>query len=290
MPEKMVHALPLQGKRILVTRTREQAASFSERLRALGAIPVEFPTIGIAPPQDRGPLDDVLRRLGDSAGADYDWLVFTSANGVNICCERLLALGLDPQKMMRNVRIAAIGPATAAALARYGLAAGLVPSTYIAESIAAELGEDARRRGESLQGKRILLARAAGARKVLVNELQRAGAQATEVAVYHTLPVARNDEQGRAVVRMLRERELAIITFTSSSTVRHFMQWLAQCEPGVVDMLTGTAAREMRPLIACIGPITSQTARELGLNVQVEAKTYTIDGLIDAIIQHEERA
>src|SRR5579864_6819407 len=136
MSESRVTVLPLQGKRILVTRTREQASALSERLRASGAIPVEFPTISIAPPQDWTPLDSALRRLcTSSAEPFYTWLVFTSVNGVNFCIERLRSLGFDVQAI-GNVRVAAIGPATSAALARYGINADLVPGEYIAEGVA----------------------------------------------------------------------------------------------------------------------------------------------------------
>src|SRR6267154_2000893 len=151
MSESTVKALPLRGKRILVTRTREQAGTLSERLLSLGAIPVEFPTIRIVPPQDWEPLDNALRRLCTSG---YEWLVFTSTNGVNICFERLRTLGYHSDNL-GNVRVAAIGPATAAALAQQGITADLVPDEYIAESVAAALIEDAWQKGESLEGKRI---------------------------------------------------------------------------------------------------------------------------------------
>src|SRR5579863_909227 len=167
MSEPQVQTLPLQGKRILVTRTREQASVFSERLRALGALPVEFPTIQIVPPQDWEQLDGALNKLFlENAREDpyYDWLIFTSVNGVTICCERLTTLG-HTLEHMSHVRIAAIGPATAAALTRYGLNADVVPDEYIAEGVAAALRTDARGRNISLAGQRVLLARAAEARK-----------------------------------------------------------------------------------------------------------------------------
>src|SRR5579863_2042502 len=129
MSEPQMQTLPLLGKRILVTRTREQASVFSERLQALGATPVEFPTIRILPPQDWEQLDGALNRLFLENVVErpyYDWLIFTSVNGVTICCERLIKLGHNIQ-YMRHVRIAAIGPATAAALERYGLTADIVP-------------------------------------------------------------------------------------------------------------------------------------------------------------------
>ena len=286
MSESTVKGLPLQGKRILVTRTREQAGTLSERLLSLGAVPVEFPTIRIVPPQDWGPLDNALKRL---CASGYDWLVFTSANGVNICFERLRTLGYRSNNL-GNARVAAIGPATATALAQQGISADLVPDEYIAESVAASLIDDAKQKGVSLQGKRVLLARAAGARKVLVTELQRAGAIVDEVAAYYTIAVAGDDERGQEVVRLLQSHRLDTITFTSSSTVRNFMQWLMQCEPGFVDEFIRLVTKQAQPKIACIGPITSQTAREFGLYVHIEAQEFTINGLVNAIIRNEEKS
>lgn len=286
--------LPLQGKHILVTRTPEQAGVLSERLQALGAIPLQFPTIRIVPPRDWQPLDAALRRLFAATGQNapyYTWLVFTSANGVNICCQRLHTLGLDPQALHASgLRIACIGPATAAALAHYGLNADLVPDAYIAEGVAAALIEDARHRQKPLVGKRILLARAAGARKVLATELQLAGALVDEVAAYDTLAVSADDERGRAVLHLLKTEQLDILTFTSSSTVRNFMQWLAHCEEGDAAIDLPDLLRGGKPRIACIGPVTSQTARQLGLPVHIEASEFTIDGLIEAIVSYEERS
>jgi len=287
MPEHTVKALPLHGRRILVTRASEQAEVFSERLRALGAIPVEFATIRIVPPEDWEPLDDALRRL---CGAGwYDWLVFTSVNGVHTCFERLRSLGYDAPTI-GDVRTAAIGPATAAALARYGITADLVPGEYIAEGVAAALIDDARRRNQPLAGKRVLLARAAEARNVLVSELQGAGAVVDVVAAYRTAAVSSDDERGREVLRMLEARQLDILTFTSSSTVRNFMHWLRQCETGVADSLISLVKGNERPKIACIGPITSQTAREFGLDVHIEAQEFTIAGLVEAITRDEEKS
>lgn len=340
MFEHSVAASPLQGKRILVTRTREQASVLCEQLRTLGAIPIEFPTIKIVPPSDWTQLDAALKRLYAQQGSDedsssnerdgYDWLVFTSANGVHMCCERLQRLGYDLQTLT-NVHIATIGPATAAALTHYGLKADLVPDEYIAEGVASALiatsrdgggGEDERgplwssapenegdhsdvqpgttddHKGphlspsstpiptERLQGQRMLLARAAEARKVLVTQLEQAGAVVDEVAAYYTVAVARDDEQGREIVRLLEQQQLDILTFTSSSTVRNFMAWLKSYEQA-----TSTPLMELvsRCHIACIGPITAQTARELGLNVTIEAKEFTIDGLVQAIVTYEGR-
>jgi uroporphyrinogen-III synthase len=261
----------------------------SERLRALGAHPVEFPTIRIVPPLDWSALDAALRRLyaaGTPEAERYDWLVLTSANGVHICMQRLNSLGCDP-RALRPVRVAAIGPATAAALEHYGVSADLVPEEYIAEGIAAALIEHERQRGSPIAGQRILLARAAEARKVLVDLLRQAGALVDEVAAYSTLPAASDDEQGRELLRLLQCRQLDILTFTSSSTVRNFVAWLRSSQQGSgADLMAALSSIA----IACIGPVTARTARELGLAVTIEAREFTIDGLVQAIVQaYEDR-
>ena len=286
--------LPLQGKRILVTRTSEQAGALSERLQALGATPVEFPTIRIVPPRDWQPLDAALHRLFTSNAQDapyYVWLVFTSANGVRICCERMRTLGFNVTALGKSsVRIACIGPATAAALAHFGLNANLMPDAYIAEGVAAALIEDAQRRQEPLVGKRILLARAAGARKALATELQLAGALVDEVAAYDTLAADADDERGHEALHLLKTGQLDILTFTSSSTVRNFMQWLAHHEEGNAAIDLPGLTRDGQLRIACIGPVTSQTARQRGLTVHIEASEFTIDGLVEAMISFEGRS
>ncbi|TMC23591.1 MAG: uroporphyrinogen-III synthase [Chloroflexi bacterium] len=286
MPEQKEGTLPLQHKRVLVTRTRDQASVLSEKLRSLGALPVEFPTIRIVPPHDWSALDSALRCLYGEGNRSYDWLIFTSANGVKLCLERLQTLGYEPQALS-NVRVATIGPATAATLAQYGVKTNLVPDEYIAEEVATALIKDVYKRGTLIAGQRILLARAAEARKVLVTELQEAGAIVDDVAAYHTLPVAADDEHGRAVLQLLRQHQLEILTFTSSSTVRNFLVWLNHCtqdSPALADELATILAHTT---IASIGPITSQTARELGLHVDIEAQEFTIDGLVQAIVQVE---
>ena len=295
MSEQSVTALPLAGKRVLVTRTREQASVLSERLRELGAEPVEFPTIRIVPPSDWSQVDALLKLIctaGNNAHQDlqnysYAWLVFTSANGVNICLARLRALGYDPH-VLHKVRIATIGPATAAALAHYGVEADLIPDEYRAEGVATALLQDAQQRGTTLAGKRIALARAAEARKILVTELQKAGAIVDEVAAYYTVSATHDDEQGRKILNLLRHHRLDILTFTSSSTVRNFMEWLGNCERYVSDLRQEDLVAVLAQVrIACIGPITAQTAREMGLNVTIEATEFTIDGLVQAIVRQE---
>lgn len=284
MPERR---LPLQGHRVLVTRTRDQAGTLSAHLLAAGAVPVELPMIRIEPPDDWHPLDQALHALAESAA--YDWLVFTSANGVKMTLERLRASGREPT-VLSTVRIATIGPATTAALERYGLSAALLPDAYIAAGVAEALCHEAAQRGKTLAGTRILLALAAEARQVLLTELEQAGAIVEVVVAYQTLPVAQDDERGQEVVALLRQQHLDSITFTSSSTVQHFMRWLSQAAPDLAIVLTDTGAYTTRPVIACIGPITAATARDYGLNVDVEAREFTTAGLVEALIDFENRS
>lgn len=296
-----LRASPLHGKRVLVTRTREQASALSERLCALGATPFEFPTIRIVPPTDWTQLDAALHRLyapgtqaamehAADAPAGYDWLVLTSANGVHICMQRARELGYTPAAL-HGVRVATIGPATAAALQTYGIQTDLVPDNYIAEGVVSALLEDAEARDVPIEGQRFLVARAAEARKILVTELQEAGALVDEIAAYTTHPVARDDERGQEVLRLLRAEQLDLLTFTSSSTVRNFVAWLKSCaaSDATADEAAILELVNQHTQLASIGPITSQTARELGLTVTIEAREFTIEGLITAIVKHEEK-
>ena len=284
MPEQTMKSFPLEGLRILNTRTHEQAGTFSSQLIALGATPVEFPTIRIVAPEDWEPLDNALKRLCEANW--YDWLVFTSTNGVQICFERLSRLGYHMESI-GEVRIAAIGPATASTLRKYGVKVDLVPATYIAEAVASVLIDDACKQGEQLVGKKLLLARAAEARNVLVYELQRVGVEVDVVAAYRTVGIDKEDGQGQSILRQLKAEELDIITFTSSSTVRNFMQWLIEHGGSFSETFLRSAVEFAQPKLACIGPVTSQTARECGLKVHIEAQVYTIAGLIEAIIRNE---
>lgn len=284
MSEQTSTMLPLEGKRILVTRTREQASVLSERLRQLGATPIEFPTIRIVPPQDWTQLDAALKQLFvlEDGHSYYNWLVLTSANGVQICCERLQQLGYHPQDM--RVPVATIGPATAAMLARYGIQAALIPEEYVAESVAIALRNEAQQKDIPLRGQRILLARAAEARKVLTVALEQEGVQVDEVPAYYTQAAARDDEQGRAILQQLQQHQLDLLTFTSASTVRNFVAWLKQYAQENLEIYHNLIHLCAQTTIACIGPITAQAARELSLPVHIEAEEFTIDGLVTAIV------
>ncbi len=248
---------PLSGKRILVTRPRAQSAGFIDQLTGLGAVPVIFPTIVIAPPEDHTPLDQAILHLGR-----YQWVVFTSANGVAAFFQRLEALEKSAGDFS-HTRIAAIGPATARALQENGLTADFIPDEYVAEAVAAGIGD--------VSGQHILLPSADIARKTLAEELARQGAIPHDIAAYRTLPF-----QPKPRDIQLLEQGIDIATFTSSSTLQYFLKILG---PHAFEILEGA-------VLACIGPITAQTARDHGLTVDVVAGEYTTDGLVRALVHH----
>lgn len=250
----------LANKRIVVTRPRAQAAELSGRLRALGAVPIEMPAIRIAPPADEyDALDYALHHL-----PLYDWVVFTSTNGVDHFWQRVAALDITP--LWSIVKVAAIGSATAAALRERGVSAQLVPDEFVAESLLDALRE------RDIAGKHFLLPRADIARAALREGLEQAGAKVDEVHAYRTLP----GEPDTAALAEL-ERGVDALTFTSSSTVRH---WVAQVGAARAQAVAA------RSVVAAIGPITARTAAELGLTAQVVAREYTIPGLVEALVRH----
>ncbi len=248
--------LPLFGRRIVVTRAREQASTLAEKLRSLGAAAIELPTIEIRPAADYRPLDCAIARL-----ADYDWLIFTSANGVRFFLERLDHSAVDLRAL--RAKICAIGPATATALEALHLKVDLMGREYVAEGLLEAF------RPFDLTGARVLLPRAAVARDVVPAELARRGAHVDVVEAYRTAVPDGAAEAAAAIFHA--ERKPDWIAFTSSSTVRNFA---AAAGPGA---LAGVK-------VASIGPITSATARELGIEVTSEASVYTIDGLVEAIL------
>lgn len=250
----------LRGKRVVITRPREQAEDFARLLRDAGAQVIFFPTIRIQPAVDPSRLDRALRELDC-----YHWLVLTSVNGVQAVWQRLEALGIG--ELPPGLRVAAIGPQTAAALEQRGVHPDFVPGEYIAEAILPGLGD--------LRGKRVLLARAEQARRALSEAITHLGGQADEVTAYHTVPA----EPDPHTIEELRAG-VDIITFTSSSTVRSFC---ALVEAAGLDPLHLPG----NPLVACIGPITAGTACELGLPVQVVAQEYTTAGLVRALLEVE---
>ena len=251
---------PLFGQRVLVTRTRQQASALSTRLRALGAEAIELPTIQVAPAGDWAPLDRAIAGL-----SNYDWIVFTSVNGVGSFWERLDRAGLDA-RALHGVRLAAIGPATAAGLQTRGLRADYLPGEYVAEAVAAGLGD--------VRGLRVLLPRADIARPALADLLRRGGAEVDEVTAYRTL---RPDTAPGELRDLLAG--ITVATFTSSSTVRNLAVMASDAGLDLSRALAGAT-------IACIGPITAETARELRLPVHIVAAEYTIDGLVEALVLH----
>ena len=253
--------LPLFGRMVCVTRTREQASALSQALADLGARVIECPTIRVASPNDWGPVDRAMDRLADVA-----WLVLSSPNGVDFLMRRLGERGLDARHLA-PVKLAAIGPATAERLSTYGLKADLVPEEYVAEGLAQALSV------AGVSGRRVLLARAAEARPVLPQALSAAGARVEEVVLYQTLIPDGLPAEAKTV---LAEHTPDLITFTSSSTVTHFVELARRHH--LEHLLAAQAA--------CIGPITSRTARQAGLNVVIEAGVYTVPGLVSAIQTH----
>ncbi|MDP2997442.1 MAG: uroporphyrinogen-III synthase [Bryobacterales bacterium] len=243
---------PLAGRRMVITRAEGQGGEFAAKLRALGAEVIEFPTISIRPAADFAPLDAAIARLGE-----YDWLIFTSANGVRFFAERLNA----PPRELR-VKVCAIGPATRRAVEELGLKVDIVPREYVAESLVEAFA------GEDLSGKRVLLPRAAVARDVAPEALRARGALVDVVEAYRTVIPEDAAERAREIFGV---RKPDWITFTSSSTVKNFLEAAGR------EALTGVR-------VASIGRVTSHTLREHGVAVDVEARVYTTDGLIEAII------
>ena len=253
---------PLFGKRVLVTRSRTQASRMCELLQEAGAIPVELPAIAIAPPKDFGPLDDAVSRL-----SSFKWVIFTSVNSVDSVFDRLYANGHDA-RAFGSARVGAIGPATADALSQRGIRPDFMPLRSVSSAALDELSTF------DWNGATVLLPAADIGRDELADGLSRLGAHVERVTAYRT--VTPPDAAQRA--RDAFAEGIDIVTFTSSSTVRNLLSLLeADGGPGR-DALSAS-------LIACIGPVTSGTARELGLHVDIEAEEHTVDGLADALVE-----
>jgi len=246
---------PLFGRSVLVTRPGDQSGPLADALSELGAEVLVQPAIRISEPPDWRPVDGALARLGG-----YDWLVFSSSNGVDYLLNRLLASGSDLRRL-GGVRLAAIGPGTADALAAFHLKADLIPAEFRAESLAATLAADA-------PGKRFLLARASRGREVLAEQLRSAGAIVDQIVVYSSTDVEVADER---VLQRLAAGEIQWVTVTSSAIARS------------LTALFGPHLQKTR--LASISPITSATLRELGCEPAVEARRYTIPGVVEAILR-----
>jgi uroporphyrinogen-III synthase/uroporphyrinogen III methyltransferase/synthase len=258
-----VSALPLAGRRILVTRAAHQASKLSEGLRSLGAEPVEVPVLEIHPPASFAPLDAALRQL-----ASYDWLILTSANAVRVLVERAAALGISLAQPVW-LKIAAVGESTAAEARKPGLKIAFVPQAYVAESLVERLLHTLQNKPS---GQRILLARAAVARDVIPDALRSAGAKVDVVDAYrNVLPAAAPEQLRRAL-----QNRLDAVTFTSSSSATHLAE-------------AARAANVAWPIAlvpaVSIGPVTSRTLRELGWPPAAEADPSDITGLISAVVR-----
>ena len=251
---------PLAGTRILVGRARHQAGSLSAGLRSLGASVTEIPFIEIRNPKTFLSLDNALKNL-----KTYNWLILTSANGVEAMWGRLRKLRIV-RKNLKHLQIAAIGPATKKAIVKHGLKVKMVPEEYVAESVVKSLRD-------KVNGERVLLVRAKVARDVIPNELRAAGALVDVVEAYETVVPERSRARLHSLMKNANRRP-HIVTFTSSSTARNF-----------AELLGNNRVRSLKNVqFASIGPVTSTTLRELELPVAIEAREFTMGGLIRAIV------
>ncbi|QXM05660.1 uroporphyrinogen-III C-methyltransferase [Crassaminicella indica] len=249
---------PLFGKKVLVTRTRQQASYLSKKLEALGAKAVEFPTIKIEHPECFDEIDKAIKAV-----EKYKWIIFTSVNGVTAFFDRMKNLKIDIRKLL-GAKLVAIGPATAKALEDKGFIIEYIPEEYRAEAIIDGLKDKIK------EGEHILLPRADIAREILIEELKKLGAIVDNIHIYRTV-IPKNDQD--KLISILKDENIDVITFTSSSTVKNFMNILGENNK---MLLKGKR-------IASIGPITEKTARKHGLEVDIQAKEFTIDGLVKAI-------
>lgn len=252
---------PLFGKRIVVTRSRSQASKLVHVLDAKGALCEEIPTILIDKPSDdyQG-MDESIEKL-----SSFDWIIFTSQNGVNCFFDRLYKKGKDA-RALGHLKIGAIGPVTAKELHHYGLSADCVPKKYKAEDLLEEMKHQVK------AGDSILIPRAKEARSILPEGLIEVGANVKVVEAYQTVPDGENKEK---LISLLEKKEVDIITFTSSSTVHNLIKQI----DGRIELLDGVS-------LACIGPITAATCRDYHLNPDIVSDVYTIDGLVEAIEKH----
>lgn len=252
---------PLSGKKILITRAREQSGEFATLLKKMGAEVVEFPTVEIVPPLRWKELDEAIDRL-----KSYHWIIFTSANGVHFFWQRLKEKG--KHRLPSSLKVCAIGPATSRQLKEKKVSVAYMPKEFIAEAILKGFKK------MPIKGKRILLARARKARDVLPKGLKKWGAEVEVVEVYRTL---RPKGRWKRLRQLLTKEKIDVITFTSSSTVDHFAELLNKKD--LKKLLRGI-------VIACIGPVTAKTAKKWGMKVQIQPPKYTIPALAQAISQY----
>jgi uroporphyrinogen III methyltransferase/synthase len=256
---------PLFGRRIVVTRSRDQAGEFVEMLEERGAEAIHAPAIRIAPPEDPELLDAAA-----AAAGTFDWLVLTSANAADYFLRRLITVA--DIRELKGVRICAVGAATAEHVRRYGVRVDLVPEEYHAEALV-----EALRATDAVAGRRFLLPKADIARELVAEELRAAGALVTEVVAYRTLLASNERDSDHDVYRMLLDRQIDAVTFTSPSSVRNFVKMVG--EDQAIDLLQSTA-------VACIGPVTAEAAQQLGIATSVMPERFTIADLVDALVEH----
>lgn len=253
---------PLFGKRVVVTRSRDQASVFADMLIDLGATTIEFPAIDVVPPDSWDELDSAIGKI-----ETYHWVLFTSANAVKYFMDRLRGLGKD-LRMLKGVNICAVGPKTAEALEQYGLRADLVPEEFKAEGVLAALG------GVKVKGRKFLIPRAKKAREIIPDKLREQGAEVTVATAYQNVRPASDADRIR---KLFEEKKIAAVTFTSSSTVHNFVEILGQ--KGYKTLLEGV-------IVACIGPVTAKTAEEYGMKADIMPQEYTIPALVDAMVEY----
>jgi uroporphyrinogen III methyltransferase/synthase len=249
---------PLAGKRIVVTRSREQASELIEQIEALGAEAIEFPTIKVVPPYRWGAFDQVLENI-----SGFHWIVFTSTNGVKGFFNRLKEKGLDIRQLY-GVKLCAVGAATQAELVNLGLRIDFVPKTFTTKELLDGLIPQIK------TGEKVLLARADIASPVLSDGLKERNIPVEDLVVYHTIP---DSSEKANIVNLLTNNQVDFITFTSSSTVQHFVSMIG----------AGNISLANRCKIVCIGPVTAKTATAFGLTVTAIADQYTIDGLVEKL-------
>ncbi|HXG88344.1 MAG TPA: uroporphyrinogen-III C-methyltransferase [Vicinamibacterales bacterium] len=255
---------PLFGRRVLVTRSREQSGEIVDLLEAHGAEAIEAPLINIVPPDDYAPLDQACENA-----SSYDWIVFTSANGASAFMDRLL-VGPRDVRALADAKLCAVGPGTAARLTRFGLKVDLIPDDHSADGVVAALKANG-----SMRGKRVLFAKADIARDTLPEELRAAGAEVNEVVAYRT--VTNESDAHLGIYRQLLERQIDAVTFSSASAIRAFVSIYGADQ--AIDLLGHT-------VVATIGPVTADAAMRYGITPQITPTTSTIPALVDALVAH----
>jgi len=253
---------PLFGKTIIVTRSRDQASAFSDQLIELGANVLEYPTINITDPDDFGPLDKELENLDST-----DWLIFTSVNGVDAFFNRIFELGRDVRDL-KGVKICSIGPSTTERIKGFHVSIDCQPPKYVAESVV-----EALKKVEEIKGKRFLMPRTDIARSYIPEELEKLGAEVSDIIAYKTVLAT---DGGNIVLDKLKDGEVDIVTFTSASTVKNFVKIIGE------DNLS---AFKNNVQFASIGPITNESAKEMDIDISIKAEEYSIPGLVQAIVE-----